>query len=422
VPGIYRPRHPQKTVLYRVLFYHFERFVAEYEERFEKAYGYFRPIIKEVVEKYLDCGNPRCGFARIRCPRCRAEHLLTFSCKTRGFCPSCHAKRLEEWGEWIRETLLLDVPHRQVVFTIPKMLRVFFKFKRKILGDLCRCAVRAILLYFQAMAGKTLEPGIVGVVQTFGDRINFHPHLHFLVTEGGVDEAGVFQRMSVFDDGRLAEVFAREVLEFLVRKELLSPEWVERLLSWRHTGFSVHSRVRAKTKPEAERVGKYMIRTVLSLEKLSFMEAEGKVGYRYGQDAAGLETMDYLEFIARVTSHIPDKGQVMVRYYGLYANAHRGKVRKAGLSPFALRVAEDDLKPVPSKGWAAMIRKVYEIDPMVCPKCGGQMKIVAFITDYAAVDRIIDHLKLTFIAEKPPPSRVIEQVALMAAEQGMEYF
>ena len=251
--GIYRPRHPERTVLYRVLFHHFERFVAEYEERFEKAYGYFRPIVKDVVEKYLDCGNPRSGFARIRCPRCRAEHLLMFSCKTRGFCPSCHAKRIEEWGEWMRETLLLDVPHRQVVFTIPKMLRIFFKFKRRLLGDLCRCAVRALLVYFQAATGKTLEPGVVAVIQTFGDRINFHPHLHFLVTGGGVDEAGVFQRMSSFDDATLAEVFAREVLRFLVGRELLSPEWAERLLSWRHTGFSVHSRVRANTKPEAER-------------------------------------------------------------------------------------------------------------------------------------------------------------------------
>ena len=42
-----------------------------------------------------------------------------FSCKTRGFCPSCHAKRREEWGEWMREELILDAPHRQVVFTIP---------------------------------------------------------------------------------------------------------------------------------------------------------------------------------------------------------------------------------------------------------------------------------------------------------------
>jgi hypothetical protein len=60
-------------------------------------------------ERYLDCGNPRCGFARIRCPHCQAEHLLMFSCRTRRFCPSCHAKRLEEWGEWMRETLLLDI-------------------------------------------------------------------------------------------------------------------------------------------------------------------------------------------------------------------------------------------------------------------------------------------------------------------------
>jgi hypothetical protein len=57
----------------------------------------------------------------------------------------------------------------------------------------------------------------------------------------------------------LGEFFAREVLGFLVQRELLSPEWADRLLSWRHTGFNVHSRVRAKTKREAERVGKYMI-------------------------------------------------------------------------------------------------------------------------------------------------------------------
>ncbi len=133
----------------------------------------------------------------------------------------------------------------------------------------------------------------------------------------GADEAGVFHKIPHIDDTRLAEIFAREVLAFLVGKELLSPEWAERLLSWRHTGFSVHSLVRAKTKSEAEGVGKYMIRPVLSLERLSFLEPEGKVGYRHGQGAGDQETMDYLEFIARVTSHIPDKGQVMVRYYGL---------------------------------------------------------------------------------------------------------
>jgi hypothetical protein len=160
----------------------------------------------------------------------------------------------------------------------------------------------------------------------------------------------IFHKIPRIDDARLAEIFAREVLAMLVRKELLSPEWAERILSWPHSGFNVHSLVRAKTKPEAERVGKYMLRLVLALERLTFLEPEGQVGYRWGRDSAEQETMDYLEFIARVTAHIPDKGQVMVRYYGLYANAHRGKVKKASLSPAALRVVEEEFRRLPSSG------------------------------------------------------------------------
>jgi len=76
--GVYRPRHPERTALYRVLFHYFDQFLAEYESRFEKEYGFLRPIIKEVVERYLDCGSPRCGFARIRCPDCGSEYLLHF--------------------------------------------------------------------------------------------------------------------------------------------------------------------------------------------------------------------------------------------------------------------------------------------------------------------------------------------------------
>jgi hypothetical protein len=269
--------------------------------------------------------------------------------------------------------------------------------------------------YLEAVTGSALMPGVIAAIQTFGDRINLHPHLHFLVTEGGVDEAGVFHKVPRFNDSRLVEIFTREVLADLVRKQLLSPEWAERLLSWRHTGFSVHSRVQANTKTEAERVGKYMIRPLLSLERLSLDEKRAQVCYRYGSEAREMERMDYLEFIARVVSHIPDKGQVTVRYYGLYANAHRGKMKKASFGPLALRMVKDELRPIPSRGWAEMIRKVYEVDPMVCPRCGGQMKVIAFLTDYAVVDRIIDHLKLTFVADKPPPPHLAHQEVLVAA-------
>jgi hypothetical protein len=68
-----------------------------------------------------------------------------------------------------------------------------------------------------------------------------------------------------------------------------------------------------------------------------------------------------------------------------------------------------------------MIRKVYEVDPMACPQCGGAIKVVAFLTEHAVVDRIIDHLKLTFIAERPPPTHLAYQEVLMAAEASTDY-
>jgi hypothetical protein len=69
-----------------------------------------------------------------------------------------------------------------------------------------------------------------------------------------------------------------------------------------------------------------------------------------------------------------------------------------------------------------MIRKVYEVDPMVCPQCGRKMRVISFLTDSAVVDRIIDHLKLTFVAQRPPPPHLAYQEVLMAAEAGSEYF
>ena len=77
---IYRQRHPEHTVFYRVFFHYFERFLREYESRFTNEYGYSRPVIQKVVEKYLDCGNPMCGFARIRYPGCEEECLLMNIC------------------------------------------------------------------------------------------------------------------------------------------------------------------------------------------------------------------------------------------------------------------------------------------------------------------------------------------------------
>lgn len=79
-------------------------------------------------------------------------------------------------------------------------------------------------------------------------------------------------------------------------------------------------------------------------------------------------------------------------YFGLYVNGHRGKTKKAGLAPLVLWIVEEEEKRIPSRRRAKMIRKVYELGPLVSPQCGDQMKVIAFITDFCVVDRIINHL------------------------------
>ena len=123
--GVYKPRRPQASPLFRLVSDHLQRLQAVYDERFAHVYGPWRSVVGQVADKFLACGILEHGFARIRCDACAHEYLLAFSCKCRYFCPSCHAKRLAIWAEWLDTSLLAPVPHRQVVLTIPKRLRAY---------------------------------------------------------------------------------------------------------------------------------------------------------------------------------------------------------------------------------------------------------------------------------------------------------
>ena len=76
--GLYRPRRPESSAYYQCVEDHFEEFERVYEERFERAYGFYRPYLSSVIYRYLDCGVIRNGFARVRCGECGHEYLLAF--------------------------------------------------------------------------------------------------------------------------------------------------------------------------------------------------------------------------------------------------------------------------------------------------------------------------------------------------------
>ena len=112
---VYRQRDPQGSPYYRCVEDHFETFEQVYEDRFERQYGFYRPYVRQVIYRYLDCGILHNGFARMQCEDCGHEYLLAFSCKRRHFCPSCHQKRVVEFGEWLCKEVAKAIPHRHVV-------------------------------------------------------------------------------------------------------------------------------------------------------------------------------------------------------------------------------------------------------------------------------------------------------------------
>ena len=429
--GLYRPRRPERTVLYRVLAQHFERFVLLYDERFAPTHGPLTQGAQEAVYRYLDCGIFECGFARARCGECGHDFFVAFSCKLRCICPSCHTKRELLWAVWAAEELLEDVPHRQVVLTIPKRLRVYFRYDRTLMGDLAGCAWRALRLWVLAcFDDETAVPGAVGFIQTSGELLNFHPHIHLLITDGVFSTDGTFDRFPHFDAPLIERIFRAELLRMLRGKGLISQEIVDNLLSWHHSGFSVHGDVRAHDRDSAARLGRYMIRCPLVLERLALDETTGEVLYRTRPSRAThpegpVARWDVYELIARVLDHLPPPRQQLVRYWGFYSNVSRGKRRRAASRSLAgTAVPGDETAPetasatgIPTAGiptaddepfrrrarltWAALIKKIYEIDPLLCPFCGAEMKIVAFITEYPTVCHILEHIHMP--PQRPEP-------------------
>ena len=208
-----------------------------------RAAGRFqRPVEEQTIERFVECGDPHYGFARIRCETCGHDYLLAYSCKSRYFCPSCHQKRVLLYGEWVEENVLAPVAHRQYVFTVPRLLRPLFSRHRAWLGELCRIAARLLDEACRAAVPGT-RPAFIEFVQTFGDLVNFHPHVHVLSADGVFRADGTFVPLPPIPEELLKGGFRRAVLDFLVEQRAISEELRARMLGWRYSGFSVHNQV-----------------------------------------------------------------------------------------------------------------------------------------------------------------------------------
>ncbi len=304
------------------------------------------------------------------------------------------------YGDWVEENVLAPVPHRQYVFTVPRMLRPIFSRRRGLLGELCHIVERSLI---HAYSGAAVEgrPGLILFVQTFGDLVTFNPHIHVLAADGVFRADGVFVALPAIPVKLLEQGFRSEVLKLLVAERAIGERLSASMLGWRHSGFSVHNgvRVRSNDAEGRKKLAQYMLRAPFSLEKLTYLPETEMVMYRSHMHKGlkhNFQLMPGAQWLEMLCRHVPDCFEHLARYVGWYSTRCRGeRARKA--EPAAAVQALDGAEVVAARAksaWARLIHKVYEVDPLVCAKCGAPMQVIALIDDARVIRRILEHLGL----------------------------
>jgi hypothetical protein len=223
---------------------------------------------------------------------------------------------------------------------------------------------------------------------------------------------GTFCRFTEVALKAIEETFAERVLAQLHKQELISDDDVAQILSQDHTGFGVWLGDPFHDKESEQFVARYIERAPLSLEKLSIQDDIVTYIVTYTTKDGAAHEFDALEFIAALSAHIPNTYESLTRYYGRYSCRSRGE--RAKLAPPPTEEPESDYRQEFRKSsWAACLKRIYEINPLECPKCKAQMRIIAFIQDAHSIKDIMNAQGIPdFQAPPPIPTFIDTQEAI----------
>ena len=222
--AVYRPRDAEHTVLHQVVAEHLEAFLGAAAEAGD---GSSLPqFVEREFREFLTCGVFEHGMARFRCEGCAREHLVPFSCKGRGWRPSCGGRRMTERAAHLVDAVLPRVPVRQWVLTVPYRLRYRLAWNHGLSRAVLRVYTR-VLLDVYARGGPGGRTGSVTVMQRAGSGLNANLHFHTLVLDGvfsdGAGGALVFHPAPAPSDAEVAAALAtirHRVQRLLVRRGL----------------------------------------------------------------------------------------------------------------------------------------------------------------------------------------------------------
>lgn len=452
-----------------------------------EAHGGLPKFVVDEFDAYLRCGILEHGLVQLACHVCGHEMVVAFSCKRRGFCPSCLGRRMSDIAAHLVDEVLPEVPIRQWVCTLPWRLRYVMGYDRKLCADVLGAFIGALKRSLRWRAKRELNlrsvddarVGALTFVQRADSSLRLNVHFHTLALDGVYvrDEEGslqffVLSAPSTEDVAQVAAWTHAAMLRVLERHgrslegvsdapdtfaddqpvlascygasaadvQLLGAAAGQkttklvrplRLVSTTDAGalaevggVNIHAEVVVDGRDRArlERLCRYIARPPLSLDRLE-QHPDGRVRIRFksawknGTHAVLLEPLD---FISRLCALIPPPRFHMLRYHGVLAGHSKDRAEVVPqhddepevIEPQLALFEASDAAPLqppsqPSRHpWSWLIRRVFAVDVMTCPRCEGAMKVVTIATGPEDILAVIGNLERR--SRAPPTTPQLE--------------
>lgn len=349
--------------------------------------SYLKPHIMDVVNKMLGCGKESGGYSEFSCFDCgRDVRRIAFTCKS-SFCLSCSKVYTEKFVTKVSKSLHPGLRYRHIILTVPDKLRPSFysnRFTCEILTQFMSCGYKCLEDVVCKAVKRKVKIGAIVVVQTFGRSGHFNPHLHVIMTSGGIDEA----------TGKWVELgyFPYEILhkkwQYYLFKMLKEVSPTSKMRSLIHELYKAYPKglvahvTKGKVPEQCSGLARYLAKYVASppiaiSRILSYKDSKVTYWYKDHQTGKEVVTVDVMTFIGRMVQHILPKGFKRIRYYGLQATTN-AKQCKELITKGLLRVGRSikgTYEIVAFKKYRERYRDTTGRDPLICKFCGSEMTL-----------------------------------------------
>jgi len=364
----------------------FRRFATDYLS----AHGALMlPSHRRAIEDILNCRTAALGGQVWRCEQCDAEMFSWHSCRNRS-CPKCHTTQTRAWLER-RRAEMLPVPYFHITITVPEELREVLRARQRDgYGALMRASAAAIIELARdpRYVGGTV--GVLAVLHTWTQQLNLHPHVHCLVSGGGISEdAGTWhparrnflvpiKALAKLVRGKFRAMLRQTCPDLSIPDAVWRKRWILHVTAWGNGEQAV-----------LDYLARYVFRVALTNARIVSLDDE-TVTIQYKERKTGRSRTCRLsghEFMRRFLQHVLPRGFHKVRYFGLWHPAQRNNV--ARVRQMLQLQATPKFDPPPDFAVSPLTPSAAEpppsIEPLICPHCQGRLIFIRTLSPRQAM-------------------------------------